>query len=107
VAGRPEGKVVFISGDARGQGAAEGQLFAREGAKVVLGDGLDDDGNHTVGSISAAGGAAMYVHPDVTTEADWKKAIVATQDEFGQLNVLVNNAGILRNEGAEKTTLDV
>ena len=107
MAGRLDGKVALISGGARGQGAAEGKLFAREGAKVVLGDVLDADGQQTAREIQGAGGSAVYVHLDVTQEADWQNAVGATVRNFGKLNILVNNAGILRMEGIEDTTLEI
>ena len=65
--GRLDGKVALISGGARGQGAAEAQLCAREGAKVVFGDLLDAEGRQVEGSIRAAGGEATYVHLDAPT----------------------------------------
>jgi NAD(P)-dependent dehydrogenase (short-subunit alcohol dehydrogenase family) len=68
MAGRLDGKVALISGGARGQGAAEGKLFAREGAKIVLGDVLDTEGEQTAREIQAAGGSALYLHLDVTQE---------------------------------------
>ena len=68
--GRPDGKVALISGGARGQGATEAQLFAREGAKVVLGDLLDEAGKQVEETIRQQGGEATYVHLDVTSEAD-------------------------------------
>jgi NAD(P)-dependent dehydrogenase (short-subunit alcohol dehydrogenase family) len=107
MAGRLDGKVALISGGARGQGAAEGKLFAREGAKVVLGDVLDAEGQQTAREIQAAGGAALYVHLDVTQEADWQGAVDTAVRNFGKLNILVNNAGILRMEGIEDTTLEI
>ena len=107
MAGRLDGKVALISGGARGQGAAEGKLFAREGAKVVLGDVLDADGQQTAREIQGAGGSAVYVHLDVTQEADWQNAVGATVRNFGKLNILVNNAGIFRMEGLEETTMEI
>lgn len=107
MAGRLNGKVALISGGARGQGATEGELFAREGAKVVLGDILDDEGKKTAGAIQAAGGQAVYVHLDVTQEADWRRAVDTAVQTFGNLNVLVNNAGILYMEGLEDTTMEI
>lgn len=107
MAGRLDGKVALISGGARGQGAVEGKLFTREGAKVVLGDVLDEEGQKTAADIQAAGGDAIYVHLDVTQEADWQRAVDTTVQRFGKLNILVNNAGILRMEGIEDTTLEV
>ena len=73
--GRLDGKVALISGGARGQGATEAQLFCREGARVVLGDILDDDGRQVEAAIRAAGGEATYVHLNVTSEADWRAAV--------------------------------
>lgn len=105
--GRLDGKVAVISGGARGQGAAEGKLFAREGAKVVLGDVIDAEGQQTAQEIEAAGGTAVYLHLDVTQEADWQQAIDTTVQRFGKLDILVNNAGILRVEGLEDTTLEI
>ena len=87
-----EGKVALITGAARGQGAAEAQLFAQRGAKVMLCDLLDDEGQAVAAEIGAN---AAYTRLDVTSENDWKKAIQATIDKFGKLNVLVNNAGII------------
>jgi NAD(P)-dependent dehydrogenase (short-subunit alcohol dehydrogenase family) len=107
MAGRLDGKVALISGGARGQGAAEGKLFAREGAKVVLGDVLDSEGQQTAREIQAAGGGAVYVHLDVTKEADWQQAVDTAGRTFGKLSVLVNNAGILYMEGLEETTLEI
>lgn len=92
--GRLDGKVAFISGGARGMGAAEARLFAKEGAKVAIGDVLDDDGRQVEAEINESGGACVFVHLDVTSEANWQEAIAVTVSRFGGLHVLVNNAGI-------------
>ena len=92
--GRMDGKVALISGGARGMGASEARLFAREGAAVVIGDILDEEGEATAASIAADGGRCRYVHLDVTQEADWQAAVDAAVSHFGTLDVLVNNAGI-------------
>jgi len=100
--GRLAGKVAIITGAARGQGAAEARLFAAEGAKVVIGDVLDADGEAVAAEI---GDAARYVHLDVSSEADWEAAVAAAE-AMGPLAVLVNNAGILRFTAIADTTLD-
>jgi NAD(P)-dependent dehydrogenase (short-subunit alcohol dehydrogenase family) len=92
--GRLDGKVALISGGARGQGAVEAQLFAREGAKVVLGDLLDEAGKQVEEAIRQQGGEATYVHLDVTSEADWVEAVGTAVNRYSKLNILVNNAGI-------------
>lgn len=92
--GRMDGKVALISGGARGMGASEARLFAREGAAVVIGDVLDEEGEATAASIAADGGRSRFVHLDVTQEADWEAAVAAAVSQFGSLDVLVNNAGI-------------
>ena len=92
--GRLDGKVAFISGGARGMGAAEARLFAKEGAKVAIGDVLDDPGRQVEAEINQTGGDCVFVHLDVTSEANWQEAIAATTSRFGGLHVLVNNAGI-------------
>ena len=92
--GRLDEKVALISGGARGQGAAEAKMFAQEGAKVVLGDVLDDEGKRVETEIREAGGEATYVHLDVTIEAEWHEAIRTAVQRYGKLDVLVNNAGI-------------
>jgi NAD(P)-dependent dehydrogenase (short-subunit alcohol dehydrogenase family) len=92
--GRLDGKVALISGAARGMGASEADLFAREGAKVVLGDILDDVGEATLRAIRERGGEATYVHLDVTAEEQWRAAVALAEDRYGKLNILVNNAGI-------------
>ena len=93
--GKLDGKVALISGGARGQGAAEAKTFAMEGAKVVFGDILDEAGAQVEADIRAAGGEAVYVHLDVTSEADWSRAVQEAVNRFGKLNILVNNAGII------------
>lgn len=100
--GRLDGKVALITGAARGQGEAEARLFAAEGAKVVLADVLDAEGEAVAADI---GDAARYVHLDVSTEDDWATAIAAAE-AFGPLNVLVNNAAILRFTTIADTTLE-
>ncbi len=88
---RLKGKVVLISGGARGQGAAEARLFAAEGARVVIGDVLEPEGR---GLASELGPAAAFVRQDVTQEADWARAVETAAERFGGLHGLVNNAGI-------------
>ena len=95
--GRLDGKVALISGGAKSQGAAEARAFVSEGAKVVFGDILDDLGNELAKDINVHSKNAKYVHLDVTLEDDWKKAIQTTVSEYGKLDVLVNNAGIVIN----------
>ena len=102
--GRLDGKVALISGGARGQGAAEARLFVREGARVILGDILDEEGNQVETEIRASRGEATYVHLNVTREADWRAAVATAVQTYGKLNVLVNNAGILFRSKIEETT---
>ena len=91
---RLEGKVALITGAASGMGASMARIFAREGAKVVVADQMDDEGKKVVADIVAANGAASFQHLDVTDEANWKNAVIAAVAEFGKLDILVNNAGI-------------
>jgi NAD(P)-dependent dehydrogenase (short-subunit alcohol dehydrogenase family) len=104
--GRLDGKVALISGGARGQGATEAQLFAREGARVVLGDILDEAGRHVEAAVRSAGGEATYVHLDVTSEDHWRTAVDTAVQRYGQLHVLVNNAGILLRKAIEAMTVE-
>jgi NAD(P)-dependent dehydrogenase (short-subunit alcohol dehydrogenase family) len=101
---RLENKVALISGGARGQGAAEVRFFAREGAKVVFGDILDQEGRKVEAAVRELGGEATYVHLDVTSEADWESAIDAAVARYGKLDILVNNAGVVSWGTLEDTT---
>lgn len=89
--GRVDGKVVLISGGARNIGGASARMLVAEGAKVVIGDLLDDEGKALAAEL---GDDACYVHLDVTSEEDWADAVDRTVAEFGRLDVLFNNAGI-------------
>ena len=91
---RLEGKVAFISGGARGMGAAEVRLFAAEGASVAFGDVLEAEGEALADEIQASGGQALFLTLDVTSAAQWQQAIDATEARFGRLDILVNNAGV-------------
>jgi len=91
---RLAGKAALISGGARGMGAAEARLFAREGARVVIGDILEAEGKAVETDIKAKGGEALSIKLDVTSEADWQRAVEAAVSRFGRLDILVNNAGI-------------
>ena len=104
--GRLDGKVGLISGGARGQGATEAKFFAREGAKVVVGDILDELGQKVEAEIRAAGGEATYVHLDVTDEEQWRAAVATAVQRYGKLDVLVNNAGILLRRSIEAMTVE-
>jgi 3alpha(or 20beta)-hydroxysteroid dehydrogenase len=97
------GKVALISGAAPGQGAAEARLFAAEGAEVVLGDILDTQGRQVAETINSAAQVrrALYVHLDVTQADQWKNAVCLAEREFGGLDVLVSNAGVLGMGGVE------
>ena len=88
---RLEGKVALITGGARGQGASEARLFVSEGAKVVLTDLLDAEGEALAEEL---GDAAVFVHHDVSSVDDWARAVEVATSTFGKLDVLVNNAGI-------------
>ncbi len=85
-------------------GAAEAKLFAGEGAKVVIGDVLDEEGRQTEAAINEVGGECLFVHLDVTDEGSWQQAVAETVSRFGKLDILVNNAGIFRSHNVEDTT---
>ncbi len=88
---RLENKVAIVTGAASGMGAATARIFAREGAKVMIGDLLEDEGRAVAAAI---GEAARFTRLDVTAEADWEAIVAATRSAFGKLDILVNNAGI-------------
>ena len=102
---RLEGKAAFISGGAQGMGAAEARLFAAEGAMVAIGDVLEEEGRRVAAQIGEAGGKAIFLALDVTSESQWQDAIAATVAEFGKLDILVNNAGIGGHGTVENTTV--
>src|SRR5206468_8330677 len=91
--GKLDRNVALISGAARGIGAAAAKKFAREGAKVVLGDIRDDDGRKVEEAIRSEGGEAFYIHLDVTQESDWRNAVATATTRYGALHILINDAG--------------
>ena len=99
---RLEGKVVLITGGARGQGADEGHLFAAEGATVVLADVLDAEGRATAEGIPGV----EYVHLDVRSEAEWEVVVAGVVERHGRLDVLVNNAAVDMTKRLDTTTLE-
>ncbi len=95
---RLQGKVALITGGASGMGKVASQLFAAEGAKVVLTDVADEPGEAAAEEIRAAGGEAAYVHADVSKEADAERMVGVAVDTFGGLHVLYNNAGVMPSD---------
>ena len=103
---RLEGKVALISGGARGMGAEEARIFAREGAKVIIGDISEGEGKAVKAQIAEAGGQALFVRLDVTEESDWTNAVNQAVSRFGKLDILVNNAGISSRAFTDDTAID-
>ena len=101
---RLENKVALISGGARGMGAVEAKMFAAEGAKVVIGDMLGDEGRQVEAEINESGGECVFVQLDVTDENAWQDVVATTVARFGKLDILINNAGIARINSVEDTT---
>ena len=88
-------------------GAAEARIFAREGAKVIIGDLLEEEGLKVAAEIGEAGGEALFVRLDVTDESSWQSAVEAAVERFGKVDILVNNAAILRVQGLLDTTEEI
>ncbi len=101
---RLENKVALISGGARGMGAVEAKLFAKEGAKVIIGDMLEEEGRQVEAEINETGGECVFVPLDVTNEDAWQRAVNEGVSRFGKLDILVNNAGIYRAHDVVETT---
>lgn len=99
--GKLDGRVVIVTGAARGQGEQEARLFAEEGARVVVADVLDDRGEALAKELGA-----LYAHLDVSREDDWQAAVAAVKDAYGRIDGLVNNAGILRFNKLVNTPLE-
>lgn len=92
--GRVAGKTALVTGGASGLGAESARRLAREGASVVLTDLAEEDGQALADEILAAGGKALFLRHDVTSETDWESVVARTMETFGRLDILVNNAGI-------------
>lgn len=101
---RLDDKVAIITGGARGQGAAEAELFVTAGAQVVITDVLDEDGQATAARL---GPACEFMHHDVTSETGWQQVVDDIVDRHGRLDVLVNNAGIFRTVGLVETSMEL
>ncbi|KFI45104.1 NAD(P)-dependent dehydrogenase, short-chain alcohol dehydrogenase family [Bifidobacterium bohemicum] len=104
MANRLDGKVALITGASSGIGLAIAKKFVTEGAKVVLGDINDENGEKAAQEI---GENALYIHLDVSNEDEWIKAYEATIAKFGKVNVVVNNAGIAIGTNIETVPLDI
>jgi len=105
--GRVQDKVAIVTGGASGVGKADCLLLAREGAKVVVTDIDEKNGQAVARQITDEGGQARFVKHDISSEADWQNVIRVTQEAFGGLDILVNNAAILAIGSIEDTTLEL
>lgn len=105
VTGRLASKVAIVTGGAEGIGEATARLFAKEGAKTVVADINRAKGKDVADEIGAGGGEAIFIHHDVTSEASWQSLLKETINRFGKLNILVNNAGIIKIADIENTSL--
>jgi len=103
---RLDGKVALLSGAARGIGGQTARRMAEAGAKVVIGDVLEEQGRALADEIAAAGGDARFVRLDVTSESDWDAAVKAATDAHGKLDVLLNNAGLFLGRDMEQVSLE-
>jgi 3alpha(or 20beta)-hydroxysteroid dehydrogenase len=99
-------KVALITGAAGGQGAAEAELFAREGAAVVLTDIDAAAGEALAQRVAGQGGEALFLSQDVADEASWREVVAAALARFGKLHILVNDAGTIARQGIVDTTLE-
>jgi 3(or 17)beta-hydroxysteroid dehydrogenase len=105
--GRLEGKVAMITGGASGIGKAHAELFAKEGAKVVITTRRKvAEGTALAESIKKEGGEATFIKLDVTKEGEWREVINEVIGKYGKLNILVNNAGVSLAKTIEDTSLD-
>jgi len=105
--GRLDGKVVLITGGAAGIGRGHVELFAKEGAKVIVTTRKKvDEGTALAENIKKQGGEAIFLRLDTTSEDDWKKVLGEVIKKYGKLNVLVNNAGVSLAKTIEETSLD-
>ena len=103
---RLDGKVALLSGAARGIGGQTARRMSQAGAKVVIGDVLEEPGKALAQEINDEGGDARFVRLDVTNEADWNAAVEAATDAHGGLDILVNNAGVFLGRDVEEVSLD-
>jgi NAD(P)-dependent dehydrogenase (short-subunit alcohol dehydrogenase family) len=103
---RLDGKIALISGAARGIGAETARLMVEAGARVMIGDILDERGRETARAIGGSDAAAVFHHLDVTSEEDWSGSIGAAVARWGGLDILVNNAGMFLGKGIEEASLD-
>ena len=100
--GELDGRVALVTGGARGQGASEARLFAREGATVVISDVLDEQGEKTASALGC-----QYLHLDVTSESEWESVVTNTIGRHGRLDILMNNAGIFQGAQLVNTSTDL
>ncbi len=103
---RLDGKIALISGAARGIGGETARLMVEAGARVIIGDILDERGRETARDIGGGDAAAVFHRLDVTREDDWNGAIAAAATRWGGLDILVNNAGLFLGKGIEEASLD-
>ncbi len=100
--GELDGRIAVVTGGARGQGASEARLFAREGATVVISDVLDEQGEKTASALGC-----QYLHLDVTSESEWESVVADTIGRHGRLDILMNNAGIFQGAQLLNTSTDL
>lgn len=103
---RLQGKVALITGGGGGIGRETALRFVQEGAQVVVVDVQDAAGEETVAQVEKLGGEAIYVHADVAKAADCEAMVAATEQRFGKLNVLFNNAGIMHSQDDDATATE-